>query len=198
MNLETCDQCPISPCAFDRPNLTNAQQDALCPAVAEVDAETNGQYPRQNTLEFEAWRTEKLQEIQALVADRGPVKLLDLPALINVPRHTLQAWRVKWFEVELRRVRRNGYHAHRHLVFVVNVDESKAISRADKGDIYLESIRRLTKKEGPLLMTEVAKRVGMHYKTLQLWSGNRVSVERRRWRIFVTGVIDKGDDHAKE
>lgn len=35
-------------------------------------------------------------------------------------------------------------------------------------------------------------------KARRLWSGNRVSVERRRWRIFVTGVIDKGDDHAKE
>lgn len=90
MNPEICD---LNPCAFDRPNLTDAQQDDLCPAVA----------------------------------DQGPVKLIDLPALINVPRHTLQAWRVKWLEVELRWVRRNGYHAYRHLVFVASVDESKAI-----------------------------------------------------------------------
>ncbi len=195
MNPEICDLCDLKPCAFDRPNLTDAQQDALCPAVAAEIATTNGQYPKQNTLEFQAWRSEKLREIQALIDDQGPVKLIDLPALINVPRHTLQAWRVKWFGVELRYVKHNNYHARKALVFVASVNECRAIKT---GEVYIGAIHDLIEQQGPLLMTEVAARVGMHYKTLQLWSGDKVIVERRGWRIFVTGIIDKGGDYAKE
>lgn len=91
-----CDSCTLSPCVFDDDRLSEDKQDLLCPAIIHSRQTTETGKIIPNPLEWIAFRTEKMGEIERILADRGPVNLRELSDMIDVDMRTLRAWGWRW------------------------------------------------------------------------------------------------------
>lgn len=179
--ISSCDSCTVSPCAFDRPHLSEAEQDSLCPDVVMIENFFDNipvNRPGPNSLSWVAYRQSKLEEIKTLIDKEGPLRLIDVPNFVNISLCTLRQWRHNCLQIETRKYFHNGRYINMLFILSVITIKDKTDKREAARNVDLAAIVALVEEEGPLQVKIVAGRLGLNYNTLLGWV-------KKKWYFIV-------------
>lgn len=192
-NYDACDSCKFAQCVFDDNNLTKEQQDKLCPAVISID---------ESKVKYRAWRREKLKLIQAALAERGePIKLSELPQLVDVPFKLIKSWRYNFMEAEL--VKSTSSHTRIALITSVSLSRIQrpvGIQKAQRAERLAAITKILNDCNSLIQVSQLSQLTGIKDCTIHRWIGNYLTGHKRRISIadgrqreimFIDGIIKK-------
>lgn len=184
-NYDACDTCQLSTCVYDIDDMTEAEQESQCPAVINVSVIINGStQPAINSIPWIAYRAEKLALIQSIIDEQGPVSLMELSNIANVPVRTLRSWQARFFDYETSLSAGIPNGAYRTIIKAVVENKGKRVAGrgVSRREDRANRVANILAEFGPLPLREMAEQADVPLETVRDWSKRNTVIKTDHYR----------------